>query len=123
MEKKRHYEFEGVVLEIPLRYDALSGMYIEMYPDFISNPVRTPEGYPVLFSGEDACSYAEADDGGECLDCSSCRFFRPAASHTWIGVCGHEKKRWCSSPKSDGTSENEAKVLGKPDSQKGTAHL
>jgi hypothetical protein len=93
MEKTRHYEFEGIILEIPLCYDALSGMYLEVYPDFIEDPVRTPEGCPVLFAGEDACHYAESADGGSCPDCGSCRFFRPAAPHTWIGVCGHEKQR------------------------------
>lgn len=40
MEKKsRRYEFEGVVLDIPLRYDSLADMYIEEYPDFVENPV------------------------------------------------------------------------------------
>ena len=51
MEKYRRYEFEGIELEIPLRYDAFSRMYIEEYPDFAQNPVYTPEGCPVLFSG------------------------------------------------------------------------
>ena len=93
MEKTRRYEFEGVTLEIPLRYDARSRMYLEEYPDFIKDPVYTPEGCPILFAGEDACPHAEAADADECLDCGSCRFFRPAGPHTWIGVCGHKKKR------------------------------
>lgn len=93
MEKTRHYEFEGVALEIPLRYDELARMYIEVYPDFIQDPVYTPAGCPVLFVGEDACPHAQASDGGSCPDCGACRFFRPAASRTWIGVCGHEKNR------------------------------
>ena len=89
----RHYRFEGVSLEIPLHYDERSNMYIEEYPDFINNPVYTPEGCPILFVGEDACPYAEAADGEHCQDCGSCRFFRSAGPNTWIGVCGHEKKR------------------------------
>ena len=95
MDKTRHYEFEGVTLEIPLHYDPRSDRYLEEYPDFISNPVYTPAGCQVLFAGEDACPYAEADDGGECPDCGSCRYFRLAGAHTWIGVCGHEKRRRC----------------------------
>ena len=93
MEKYRRYEFEGIELEIPLRYDALSHMYIEEYPDFVQNPVYTPEGCPVLFSGEDACSAGRADDGAACSDCGSCRFYRPADERTWIGVCKWEGKR------------------------------
>ena len=93
MEKIRRYTFEGLTLEIPLRYDELSHMYIEEYPDFVADPVYTPEGCPVLFIGEDACPYGEASDGGDCPDCGACRFFRPAGAHTWIGVCGNEKKR------------------------------
>lgn len=93
MEKVRRYEFEGVILEIPLRYDAQSQIYLEEYPDFIENPVYTPAGCPIYFTGEDACSFAEAAEGEECPDCGSCRFFRPADPHTWFGVCGHEKKR------------------------------
>ena len=93
MEKVRRYEFEGVTLEIPLRYDERSQIYIEEYPDFVSNPVYTPKGHPVMFVGEDACCYGEYSGGEGCPDCGSCRFFRPAAIHNWIGVCGHEKKR------------------------------
>lgn len=93
MEKSRHYEFEGVTLDIPLRYDERSHMYIEEYPDFVTHPVYTPQGCPVLFIGEDACSYRKPSEGEDCPDCGSCRFFLPATPHTWIGVCGHEKKR------------------------------
>ena len=93
MEKIRHYEFEGVALDIPLRYDSLSKLYIEEYPDFSKNPVFTREGCPVMFAGEDACGCAEASDGAECPDCGCCRYFRPADVHTWIGVCGNEEKR------------------------------
>ena len=93
MEKYRRYEFEGIALEIPLRYDAFSRMYIEEYPDFAQNPVYTPEGCPVLFSGEDACSAGRAADGEACSDCGGCRFYRPADERTWIGVCKWEGKR------------------------------
>ena len=93
MEKIRRYEIEGLVLDIPLRYDERSHIYIEEYPDFEKEPVYTPEGCPILFIGEDACPYGEAGGEGRCPDCGSCRFFRPAGAHTWIGVCGHEKKR------------------------------
>lgn len=104
MAETRRYEFEGVVLEIPLRYDPLSRMYIEEYPDFVREPVYTPAGCPVLFSGEDACPCGEASDGGDCPDCGSCRFFRPAGEHTWFGVCGHAARR---RPEGSGTQRRE----------------
>ncbi|HIR50921.1 MAG TPA: hypothetical protein IAA53_06510 [Candidatus Avoscillospira avicola] len=92
MELTRQYNLEGTVLEIPLRYDSLSHMYLEVYPDFIQNPVYTPAGQPILFTGEDACALARSADGEPCLDCGSCRYYRQAAE-TLIGVCGHEQKR------------------------------
>ena len=91
-EKTRRYDIEGAILEIPLYYDADAEKYMEDYPDFLEHPVYTPAGCPILFTGEDACPYGEAADGSPCIDCGSCRHYRQA-SHTWIGVCGHEKKR------------------------------
>lgn len=93
MDKTIRYEFEGVSLEIPLHYDQRAQMYLEEYPDFTQTPLYTPAGCPVLFSGEDACSLAEAAQGERCPDCGSCRFFRAAAPHTLLGVCGHEARR------------------------------
>ena len=53
MGKTRQYNIEGLLLEIPLYYDQLAGKEIEIFPDFIKNPVYTPQGHPVLFTGED----------------------------------------------------------------------
>ncbi len=92
MEKLRRYNVEGTVIEIPIKYDELSGMYIEEYPDFINNPVYTSENSPIMFTGEDACEYAETLTEEPCFDCGSCRFYRQL-SNTLIGVCGHEKKK------------------------------
>lgn len=92
MKKVRHYNIEGREIEIPLRYDCISGIYLEEYPDLIANPVYTPENAPIMFTGEDACEYAEAADEEPCMDCGSCRFYRQF-SDTLIGVCGNEKRR------------------------------
>ena len=89
MAQTRHYEIEGLSLEIPLRYDAHSGLYIEEYPDFKANPVYTPRGSPVMFIGEDRCPHAQSVDEEECQDCGSCRFFVSAGAHSWIGICRH----------------------------------
>ncbi len=91
--KIRKYEIEGLILGIPLHYDELSGMYIEDYTEYIENTVRSPEGFPVLFAGEDACPYAEGATPGGCPDCGSCRFYRRAGEHTWIGICKNPKNR------------------------------
>lgn len=109
MEKTRRYEFEGIALEVPLRYDPLSGLYIEEYPDFREHPVYTGEGCPVLFVGEDACPYGEPKDGGTCPDCGACRYFRPAGPHTWIGVCSHAKWRYRRGPESGGPEQERIK--------------
>ena len=42
MEKVNRYEFEDVVVEIPLRWDERSRQFVEDYCDFIENPVRAP---------------------------------------------------------------------------------
>ena len=92
MGKTRQYNIEGALLEIPLCYDELTGREIEIFPDFIENPVYTAQGHPVLFTGEDACTYGKSPDGTPCIDCGSCRFYRQTPG-TLIGVCKHEQKR------------------------------
>lgn len=93
MEKTKTYHVEGATLTIPLRYDKKSGRYMEVYPDFIKDPVYTPGGHPIMLTLEDACAFGEKKDANEALvDCGSCRFYRQLPN-ALIGVCGHEKKR------------------------------
>ena len=92
MGKVRQYNVEGTLVEIPLCYDELSERELGILPDFIENPVYTPKGNPLMFTGEDACEYGESSDGTLCTDCGCCRFYRQTPN-TLIGVCGHEKKR------------------------------
>ena len=49
MPTSRHYEFEGVKIDIPMHYDEKAKMYIEDFPDFVENPLYTPAGCPVMF--------------------------------------------------------------------------
>ncbi len=93
MERYRHYDFEGVRLDIPLRYDDRSGIFIEEYPDFTEQPVWTRDGSPVMFSGEDACPDGQTAAEDRCIDCGACRHYHPAEPHSWIGVCGLAKKK------------------------------
>lgn len=58
-EELRRYDIEGAVLETELCLDELTGLYIEILPDLIEKPVYTAKGNPVMFTGEDACSYGQ----------------------------------------------------------------
>ncbi len=93
MEKLRQYEIEGLVLCVPLRYDAHSRIYLEDYREYIEHSHVTPGGYPVMFAGEDACGLGREREPGGCPDCGSCRFFMRADAHTWLGICKHEEKK------------------------------
>ncbi len=88
----RRYEFEGVVIEIPVHYDSGAGIYIEDYPDFAENPIWTEKGHQVMFVGEDACLYAEEKTEGGCPDCGSCKHYESAGEHTWFGICKNKKR-------------------------------
>ena len=92
MKKTRKYDIEGTILEVPLRFDELAQIYVEDYPDFAETPAYTPEGHPILFTGEDACAYGEPAGEGPCTDCGSCRYYRQTPG-TWIGVCRREERR------------------------------
>ena len=50
MKKTRRYDIEGAILEIPVYYDARTEKYMEDYPDFLENPVYTPDGCPIPVS-------------------------------------------------------------------------
>lgn len=93
MNESKKYTFDGVELTIPLRRDDRTGIYIEDYREWIEKVVFTPAGHPIMFAGEDACGLAEYDEGGKCPDCGSCRFYRRADDHTWIGACMNEERR------------------------------
>ena len=52
MEKTNRYNMEGIVLEIPLRWDEYSRKFVEDYSDFIKHPVHTPAGHPRSWNPE-----------------------------------------------------------------------
>ncbi len=84
---ERRYELEGLTIDIPIYRDEKSGKIIEVYPDFIENPMWTEAGHRVLFCGTDACPYAAEVSPGGFPDCGSCRYFVRAAENTWFGMC------------------------------------
>ena len=94
MSKINRYEYEGKVIEIPLRWDEHSKKEIEDYSLFIEqSPIYTPEGRPILLTIEDACPHAVmVDDDPASIDCGSCIYFRQPAESI-LGVCHNEKMR------------------------------
>lgn len=94
MSKANRYEFEGTVIEIPLRWDEHAKKEIEDYGLFLErSPFYTPSGRPILLTIEDACPYAEmVDDDPASIDCGSYVHFRQP-SGSLLGVCHNEKMR------------------------------
>ena len=110
MDKVNRYEYEGKVIEIPLRWDEHSKKEIEDYSLFIEqSPIYTTEGRPILLTIEDACPYAEmVDDDPASIDCGSCIHFRQPPG-SLLGVCHNEKMR-CSPSKQRNTSANKEEI-------------
>lgn len=94
MDKANRYEFEGTVIEIPLRWDEHAKKEIEDYGPFLErSPFYTLTGRPILLTIEDACPYAEmVDDDPASIDCGSCVHFRQPPG-SLLGVCHNEKMR------------------------------
>ncbi|MCC8097153.1 MAG: hypothetical protein LIO44_01025 [Eubacterium sp.] len=92
MERIRKYTIDGIELNVPLCYDKRTGTLIEDYNLWLSGDKFTASGYPILVSVEDACKFAESTDSGDCPDCGSCRFYKRAGEHSWIGICSNSKK-------------------------------
>ena len=84
--------------------------YLEDYREVIDNPVRTPEGRPILFTFDDACAYAEmVDSEPTSVECSTCCYFRHTPG-SLLGVCHNEKMRsGTGNPASSGAHEEEAR--------------
>ncbi len=93
MENCVEYKIDGLILKIPRQYDKRAMRYIEDYREFLDKTIYTPNGYPVMFAGEDACKFAEEETEGGCPDCGSCKFYKRAGEHTLIGICVNEYKK------------------------------
>lgn len=91
MEKTTQVELEGLTLEIPLKWDELSEMYLPDYASVWENALYTPEGYRVMITIEDACPHADLQPGIY-KDCGSCNFFRQKLN-SQLGVCHCEAMR------------------------------
>ncbi|MCC8168239.1 MAG: hypothetical protein LIO37_02720 [Clostridiales bacterium] len=89
MDQTRTYILDDMELHVPLRIDINTGRAMEDYREWIENMIFTPSGRRVMFAGTDACPHAEEAAPGGCPDCGSCRYYKRAAEHTWIGICMH----------------------------------
>lgn len=89
--KRRRYEVEGAVRDIPLRWKERAGTCLEQYPDFEEPPVYTPQGEPLRLTCDDACPDAVLPDNSY-RECGSCQLFR-LHSESLLGVCGHPAHR------------------------------
>ena len=97
MEKRRQYEIDGLILDLPLRWDEATQQIIQDYSPVIDHPLCTPEGRPILLTLEDACPEGEWREGAAVenpagMDCGACRHFRPVPG-TLLGVCQNEKRK------------------------------
>ncbi len=107
MAPTQQYEVEGMLIDIPFCEAEKTGRIIELYPDFLGNPLWTPMGHRVLFCGTDACIAAVEATPGGCLDCGSCKYFQSASENTWFGVCTNKH-----SPRNTERVQNENREPG-----------
>ncbi len=89
----RKYEVDGLVVEIPIFWYEAGRKYIEQYPDFVGEPVYTPDGRPLTDAVTDACRFGEMREPVAVPDCATCKYYRPAAEGTLFGVCDCEYRR------------------------------
>lgn len=64
---------------------------IEIYPDFVRDPVYTDDGFPFVTLMQDACENYETDAGDHDHDCISCVYMEPGDE--LIAVCRCPKNK------------------------------
>lgn len=87
--KIRTYYLDGDTLNAALRYDELSGLWIEEYIDFESIPRYTPNGKPWKSVTTTDCPYSDP----VYRDCGTCPHLIKEKPTDLIGVCNHEHLR------------------------------
>lgn len=91
-ETERIFYLEDRPLRVPYAYDEAAGRSFAQLPDLEETPVYTGAGRRCVTAVQDACGYGRAAPGGRepCVDCGSCRFYRPATPERLMGVCAHQ---------------------------------
>lgn len=82
-------------------YENIDRQYNEpdvIYPDFITNPQYSEDGYPFATLMQDACEHYEGVRTIE-NDCSQCKHF--IRCEDFIGICAHRIKRKTSNIQGD----------------------
>ncbi len=93
MQQTKRYYVDGLVVDIPIRFDEQSGIFIEEYPNFKDELIYTPNGHHLTVAVMDACRLSQPRQEGRCTDCSDCIHFQRAGERTLFGVCMCEQRR------------------------------
>ena len=89
MEQTRVFRVDGDEVAIRFRLHERSGQYLGAYPDFLTEPRRTPSGRPWVNVTIEGCPYAPLPYN----DCGGCAHLKKENSGDLIGVCFHEAHR------------------------------
>ena len=102
MRRKKQFEIEGAVLEVPLFYGRLAKLDVARSPDLFRHLVYIPDGYRVMETIADTCPRADLHPG-VCQDCGACNFYRRQEDPP-LGVCHREAIRRKAPPEGKGAA-------------------
>lgn len=89
MERTRVFRVDGDEVAVRFRLHEKSGLYLGIYPDFTTEPRRTPGGRPWVNVTIEGCPYAPQPYN----DCGGCEYLKKEHSGDLIGVCFHKAYR------------------------------
>lgn len=89
MEQTRVFCVDGDEVSVLFYLHEKSGRYLGAYPDFQTEPRRTPGGRPWVNVTMEGCPYAPRPYN----DCGGCGHLKKEHSGDLIGVCFHEGLR------------------------------
>lgn len=91
--KEQVFFLEDIPLRVTYTYDEHTEEYYAILPDLEESPIYTGAGRRCVTAVQDACAYGKPDGEGRCLDCGSCRSYRPATPGKLIGVCTEKRNQ------------------------------
>lgn len=89
MDQTRVFRLDGDEVTVRFRLHEKSGRYLGVYPDFTTEPRRTPGGRPWVNVYIEDCPYAPEPFN----DCGGCEHMKKEKSGDLIGVCFHDAHR------------------------------